>query len=558
MKLRVKGLGLLLLLVLLALCSTIDVCDARRGKHWRPRSSPSSSLLRKKGKGKKGSSNRQHGSNRPSPKPPLSPPPSPGNGKGYQSPYQPSPSPSPNAPVSPSPVNGSGHASPKSPTPNCGKGNQPSSRPTPTSPQGAVFNVVDFGAKGDGVSDDTKAFEAAWAAACKQGASTVVVPSELEFLVGPISFSGPYCKPNILFQLDGTIVAPTSAKAWGSGLLQWIEFTKLNGVSIQGNGIINGRGQQWWTYSDTDDDKDDDTQYDVEFERMPQVKPTALRFYGSFNVVVAGITIVNSSQCHLKFDSCQGVMVHDVTISSPENSLNTDGIHLQNSKDVSIHHTNLACVTQQKQKNIVNMYFLVVYDAGDDCVSIQTGCSNINIHNVNCGPGHGISIGGLGRDNTKACVSNVTVRDVNMFRTMTGVRIKTWQGGLGLVQDVRFSNIQVSEVQTPIIIDQFYCDKRTCSNQTSAVAVSGVQYENIRGTFTIKPVHFACSDSSPCSGITLTGVQLRPVQIPHYRLNDPFCWQAFGELYTPTVPPIACLHLGKPAGNNLQSYHDLC
>uniref|UniRef100_A0A0E0C553 Polygalacturonase n=1 Tax=Oryza meridionalis TaxID=40149 RepID=A0A0E0C553_9ORYZ len=511
MKLRVKGLGLLLLLVLLALCSTIDVCDARRGKHWRPRSSPSSSLLRKKGKGKKGSSNRQHGSNRPSPKPPLSPPPSPGNGKGYQSPYQPSPSPSPNAPVRPSPVNGSGHA-----------------------------------------------FEAAWAAACKQGASTVVVPSELEFLVGPISFSGPYCKPNILFQLDGTIVAPTSAKAWGSGLLQWIEFTKLNGVSIQGNGIINGRGQQWWTYSDTDDDKDDDTQYDVEFERMPQVKPTALRFYGSFNVVVAGITIVNSSQCHLKFDSCQGVMVHDVTISSPENSLNTDGIHLQNSKDVSIHHTNLACVTQQKQKNIVNMYFLVVYDAGDDCVSIQTGCSNINIHNVNCGPGHGISIGGLGRDNTKACVSNVTVRDVNMFRTMTGVRIKTWQGGLGLVQDVRFSNIQVSEVQTPIIIDQFYCDKRTCSNQTSAVAVSGVQYENIRGTFTIKPVHFACSDSSPCSGITLTGVQLRPVQIPHYRLNDPFCWQAFGELYTPTVPPIACLHLGKPAGNNLQSYHDLC
>lgn len=132
------------------------------------------------------------------------------------------------------------------------------------------------------------------------------------------------------------------------------------------------------------------------------------------------------------------------------------------------------------------------------------------------------------------------------------------QGGLGLVQDVRFSNIQVSEVQTPIIIDQFYCDERTCSNQTSAVAVSGVQYENIRGTFTIKPVHFACSDSSPCSGITLTGVQLRPVQIPHYRLNDPFCWQAFGELYTPTVPPIACLHLGKPAGNNLQSYHDLC
>ncbi|RLN23347.1 polygalacturonase [Panicum miliaceum] len=538
MKLRAKGLGLLLLLVLLALCSTIDVSEARRGKHWRPRSSPGSSQL-KKGKGKKSSSHRQYGSNRPSPKPPVSSTPGPGAGKGNQNPYQPSPA--PDAPVSPSPspANSSRHPSPKLPTPSCGKGHQQPSRPPlpPPASQGAVFNVVDFGAKGDGVTDDTEAFEGAWAAACKQGASTVLVPPELEFLVGPISFSGPYCKPNIVFQLEGTILAPTSAKAWGSGLLQWLEFTKLNGIVIQGNGIINGRGQQWWTYSDPEDEDDDDT-YNVELDRMPQIKPTALRFYGSFNVLVAGITIVNSSQCHLKFDNCQGVMVHDVTISSPENSLNTDGIHLQNSKDVSIHHTNMAC--------------------GDDCISIQTGCSNINIHNVNCGPGHGISIGGLGRDNTKACVSNVTVRDVNMFRTMNGVRIKTWQGGVGLVQDIRFSNIQVSEVQTPIIIDQFYCDKSTCRNQTSAVAVSGVQYENIRGTFTIKPVHFACSDSLPCSGISLTGVQLRPVQVPHYHLNNPFCWQAFGELYTPTVPPIACLQIGKPAGNNLQTYNDIC
>jgi hypothetical protein len=46
-----------------------------------------------------------------------------------------------------------------------------------------------------------QAFEAAWAAACKVEASTVLVPSELEFVVGPISFSGPNCKTNILFQV---------------------------------------------------------------------------------------------------------------------------------------------------------------------------------------------------------------------------------------------------------------------------------------------------------------------------------------------------------------------
>lgn len=69
----------------------------------------------------------------------------------------------------------------------------------------------------------------------------------------------------------------------------------------------------------------------------------ALRFYGSYNVTVTGITIQNSPQCHLKFDSCEAVFVHDITISSPGDSLNTDGIHLQNSRDVTIHHSNLAC-----------------------------------------------------------------------------------------------------------------------------------------------------------------------------------------------------------------------
>lgn len=74
----------------------------------------------------------------------------------------------------------------------------------------------------------------------------------------------------------------------------------------------------------------------------------------------------------------------------------------------------------------MNLSFELWY-AGDDCISIQTGCSNVYVHNVDCGPGHGISIGSLGKDNTRACVSNITVRDVNIHNSMNGVRIKTWQ-----------------------------------------------------------------------------------------------------------------------------------
>ncbi|KAF2588372.1 hypothetical protein F2Q70_00039929, partial [Brassica cretica] len=245
-----------------------------------------------------------------------------------------------------------------------------------------------------------QAFEAAWAAACKVEASMMIIPPEYTFLVGPISFSGPYCQPNIVFQLDGTIIAPTDSKSWGKGLMWWIDFTKLIGIKVQGKGVIDGRGSGWWQQdypfidgetklivplNNSVNQNPPISEFDL---KMPSIKPTALRFYGSIGVEVSGITIQNSPQCHLKFDNCGDVVVHDMTVSSPGDSPNTDGIHLQNTRDVLIHSTTLSC--------------------GDDCISIQTGCSNVYIHTVTCGPGHGISIGSLGKDSTKACVSNIT------------------------------------------------------------------------------------------------------------------------------------------------------
>ncbi|MBA0579687.1 hypothetical protein Gorai_021936, partial [Gossypium raimondii] len=104
-----------------------------------------------------------------------------------------------------------------------------------------------------------------------------MVPSGSTFLVGPVSFSGPNCQPNIVFQLDGKIIAPTSSKAWGSGLLQWIEFIKLKGITIKGKGTIDGRGSVWWNDSPTAQPQDSTTNHTISGEldgKMPSTKPT--------------------------------------------------------------------------------------------------------------------------------------------------------------------------------------------------------------------------------------------------------------------------------------------
>ncbi|KAM7464635.1 hypothetical protein LguiA_032756 [Lonicera macranthoides] len=289
----------------------------------------------------------------------------------------------------------------------------------------------------------TQAFQAAWASTYEVEASMIVVPLEYEFLVGPISFSGPYCQRNIVFQ------------SLGSGLLQWLEFTKAVGITVQGGGIIDGRGSVWWKDTQFDDPIDNDGKLIVPlnntveenppiatnsslgwFWKMPSIKPTALRFYGSFNVTVTGITIQNSLQCHLKFDNCMGVTDFNTIVSSPSDSPNTDGIQLQNSGDVLIDSAKLACGNTNSfhREKMSFSCSILRYVLKPQCfVQEMTAflykldVKSVYIRNVNCGPGHGISIGGLGKEDTKACVSNITVRDIFMQNTMNGVRIKTWQ-----------------------------------------------------------------------------------------------------------------------------------
>ncbi|XP_077242721.1 pectin lyase-like superfamily protein isoform X2 [Tasmannia lanceolata] len=372
-------------------------------------------------------------------------------------------------------------------------------------PHSSIFDVLSFGAKGDGVTDDSKAFLAAWKAACMVPRATLEIPSEFRFLIRPITLQGP-CMPHLVLQIDGTVLAPPKLSAWPkSNLFQWINFKWVHDFTIQGTGTVDGQGSAWWNLSQVHNNQ-------------------ALRFYGSCNVTVRDIAIINSPQCHLKFDDSSIVKVNNITISSPENSPNTDGIHLQNTKDVEIQHSVIGC--------------------GDDCVSIQTGCSNVHVHHINCGPGHGISLGGLGKDNSLACVFNVTVENTTVQNALSGVRIKTWQGGLGSVKSISFSNIQVSNVKIPIMIDQYYCDKKYCKNQTRAVAISGIKYNQISGTYSVQPIHLACSDSVPCTDVDLIDIQLAP--LPESRTFRPaLCWKSYGESQAPLVPSsVDCLQRG--------------
>jgi polygalacturonase len=154
--------------------------------------------------------------------------------------------------------------------------------------------------------------------------------------------------------------------------------------------------------------------------------------------------------------------------------------------------------------------FFLLNFAGDDCMSIENGTHNLHVSKVTCGPGHGISIGSLGDDNSRAEVSGITIDSVQLHGTTNGARIKTYQGGSGYAKDITFQNMVMYDVKNPIIIDQNYCDRaKPCGEQESAVQVSGVVFKNIRGTTSTKDaIKMNCSENVPCQGITLQNIDL--------------------------------------------------
>lgn len=106
---------------------------------------------------------------------------------------------------------------------------------------------------------------------------------------------------------------------------------------------------------------------------------------------------------------------------------------------------------------------------------------------------------------------------------------------MGSVKNVSFSNIQVSDVKVPIIIDQYYCDKNVCKNQTGAVAISGVKYDQITGTYSAQPVHLACSNDIPCTDVDLIDIQLKP-SFRYRGFRQALCWNSYGKSQAPLLP----------------------
>ncbi|KAL7102531.1 hypothetical protein ACP275_08G125700 [Erythranthe tilingii] len=337
------------------------------------------------------------------------------------------------------------------------------------------FIVTDFGAIPDGKTDSKQGFLEAWKRACEIDGGVVSVPFGT-FFISTADFKGP-CNGQTLFHVDGTLIASDDSTLGNQDY--WITFYKVDLLTLSGNGAFDGNGASSWSHCKG-------------HKKCRNMPPTTLKINYVKNARIQGIKLINSKMFHVHIHESDNVVVKQVNILAPEDSPNTDGIHIGNSNGVRIMDSYIA--------------------TGDDCVSMGEGSTNVNITGTWCGPGHGISIGSLGKYEEEEDVFGITVRNCTFNGTDNGLRIKTWapSSSSTRVSDVTFSDIIVNEVKNPIIIDQYYCPHGSCNSKgESTVEIKGVKFFDIKGSSTTEAaVNIKCSKSKPCQDIEFSGLDL--------------------------------------------------
>jgi hypothetical protein len=136
-------------------------------------------------------------------------------------------------------------------------------------PTGGVFSVLDFGAKGDGVTYDTAAVRKAAAALREAGGGELLFPAGKRVLTAPFNLSS-----NSILTVGPGATVLCSARGQDYDLVEvlpWIPFSSAatpgfwpqpcvyfdggaegrypdggHNITIQGPGTIDGQGKGWW------------------------------------------------------------------------------------------------------------------------------------------------------------------------------------------------------------------------------------------------------------------------------------------------------------------------
>ncbi len=288
-----------------------------------------------------------------------------------------------------------------------------------------VYNVRDFGAKGDGVTLDTAAFQSAIDRCTGDGGGTVLVPAGV-FVTGTVEL-----KSNVTLHIAaaGKILGTVDGKQYhaADGIPLGGDSTLNDGnvghffavnainVTVEGPGSIDGQGAQFHSA--------------VRGTPPPSgiggaKRPYSLLFHRCKNLVVRDVEILQSAFHAIRVIQSAYVRCDGIHIYSRVNA-NNDGFHF-----ISSHFVNISnCVIECQ----------------DDACALFGSCKWITVTNCSFSTRWSVFRFGGGE------AENITVSNCLIYQTY-GCPIKMHCTPGSRFENISFSNIVMNDVTGPISI----------------------------------------------------------------------------------------------------------
>lgn len=287
-----------------------------------------------------------------------------------------------------------------------------------------IYNVLDYGAMGDGVTDDSKAIQTAIDQCSKAGGGKVLLPSGYTFMSGPLhlaSFVDFHIDVNtvLVANPDESIYKESAFRDnKGEGML-WLSAENVENLVISGRGEINGNGVSFMG-------KELEDSYELKPVHTVDPRPHLLTIIGGRNICIKDIMIKNSAYWTVHLVGCDDVLVQGITLLNDLKVRNGDGIDIDHSKNI----------------RISNCYI----ESGDDCICFKNrreydeygACEKIVVTNcIMTSRSCAIKIGSENVDRiSHIVIDNCIIKDSNR-----GIGIQNRDEGT--IENVIFSNIWV-------------------------------------------------------------------------------------------------------------------
>jgi polygalacturonase len=372
---------------------------------------------------------------------------------------------------------------------------------------GKDYNILAYGAVGDGHHDDAVAIQSAINACSAAGGGRVIVPSGKTYLAGPFklkSFVEFYVETNarILASPDEKIYTESAFRANKGEGMMWIGGENLVNVTICGNGIIDGNGISFMGPELEDS-------YVLKPFHVIDPRPHILTIIGGKNIKIHDVTIRNSAYWTVHLIGCDDVVIDNITLLNSLKVRNSDGIDLDHSKNV----------------RISNCYI----ESGDDCICLKNrreyeefgACENITV--TNCTMSSRSCAIKIGSENTDK-INNVVINNCIISKSNRGIGVQNRDEGT--VSNVVFSNIIIdshlfSDVwwgkAEPIYVTAYSRAKgnnkdagwRFPKGQTEGKvgAVTSIHFSNIK-CVSENGIYVGAESADKVSGIVFEGIDL--------------------------------------------------